>query len=172
MSKKENILNTALELFAKEGFNSVSTKKIADQAGVSEGLIFRHYANKQGLLSAIMERAKQKTIDVFAPIILQANPTKAIQMAIDLPFNIPKEQYAFWKLTFKLKWDASTAGDDKLTPLLNKLSWAFSQLKYPKPKQEAEVLIHIIEGIATAVLRDGKEDQKPLKKFLFQKYGL
>ncbi|MEX0288181.1 MAG: TetR/AcrR family transcriptional regulator [Flavobacteriaceae bacterium] len=172
MSKKEDILTTALELFAREGFSSVSTKKIAAKARVSEGLIFRHYTNKQGLLSAIMEQAKQKTIDLFAPIILQADPAKAIKMAIELPYNIPPEQYPFWKLTFKLKWEASTNIDDKMAPLLNKLSWAFSQLKYPNAKKEAEVLLHIIEGISTAVLRDNRQDQKPLKQFLFQKYKL
>ena len=172
MSKKDNILTTALELFAREGFSNVTTKKIAARARVSEGLIFRHYTNKQGLLSAIMEQAKQKTIDLFAPIILQADPAKAIKMVIELPYSIPPEEYSFWKLTFKLKWEASTNTDDKMAPLLNKLSWAFSQLKYPNAKKEAEVLLHIIEGISTAIVRDNKKDQKPLKTFLLNKYEL
>ena len=48
--KQENILNTALELFAKDGYDATSTSKIAKCAGVSEGLIFRHYGSKDGLL--------------------------------------------------------------------------------------------------------------------------
>ena len=52
-NKKEKILLTALELFANEGFKSVTTSKIAKEAGVSEGLIFRHFENKKGLLNAL-----------------------------------------------------------------------------------------------------------------------
>ncbi|MFT5243346.1 MAG: AcrR family transcriptional regulator, partial [Psychroserpens sp.] len=40
--KKEQILKSALELFANEGVNATSTNKIAKYAAVSEGLIFRH----------------------------------------------------------------------------------------------------------------------------------
>ncbi|MFT5056181.1 MAG: AcrR family transcriptional regulator, partial [Pseudoalteromonas distincta] len=40
--KQVAILQTALELFSKKGFDAVSTNLIAKEAGVSEGLIFRH----------------------------------------------------------------------------------------------------------------------------------
>ena len=46
--KQKNIVNAALELFAKEGFKSTSTSKVAKKARVSEGLIFRHFKNKDG----------------------------------------------------------------------------------------------------------------------------
>ena len=45
--KKEQILNAALELFANDGFTATSTSKVAKRAGVSEGLIFRHFGNKR-----------------------------------------------------------------------------------------------------------------------------
>ena len=43
--KKENILKSALELFANEGVNATSTNRIAIKANVSEGLIFKHFKN-------------------------------------------------------------------------------------------------------------------------------
>ena len=60
MNKKEAILQAALQLFATYSYHSVATSKIAREAGVSEGLVFRHYQNKQGLLEAIMEAAKER----------------------------------------------------------------------------------------------------------------
>ena len=47
MSKKKIILETALELFSRNGYSTTSTAKIAKTAGVSEGLIFKHYENKK-----------------------------------------------------------------------------------------------------------------------------
>ena len=49
MSNKENILHTALRLFAEQGYDRTPTSQIAREAGVSEGLIFRHYGSKAGL---------------------------------------------------------------------------------------------------------------------------
>ena len=46
IDRKEKILQSALELFAKEGFTATSTSKIAKHAGVSEGLIFRHFGSR------------------------------------------------------------------------------------------------------------------------------
>ena len=51
--KQQNIINAALDLFSKDGFHGTSTSKIATKAGVSEGLIFRHFKNKKGLIQCI-----------------------------------------------------------------------------------------------------------------------
>ena len=53
--KQQQILHCALELFSTEGYKGTSTSKIANKAGVSEGLIFRHFKNKDGLLQAIID---------------------------------------------------------------------------------------------------------------------
>ena len=56
--KQLNILKIALQLFANEGFHATSTSRIAKEAGVSEGLIFRHFINKEGLLRAILKQGE------------------------------------------------------------------------------------------------------------------
>ena len=86
--KKENILTAALDLFANEGYHAVSTSKIAKRAKVSEGLIFRHFGNKKGLLEAIMKDAEQRLAQMFAPILFEENPTVVIKKVIQTPFRI------------------------------------------------------------------------------------
>ena len=39
--KEHDILKSASKLFAEHGFNATSTKKIAQNAGVSEGTVFQ-----------------------------------------------------------------------------------------------------------------------------------
>lgn len=55
-SRKTQILEAALQLFAKKGIHGVSTKEIAAEAGVAEGLIFYHFKDKQGLLAALIRQ--------------------------------------------------------------------------------------------------------------------
>jgi TetR/AcrR family transcriptional regulator len=44
-----------MRLFSQRGFSGTTTKEIAHEAGVSEAIIFRHFANKQELYRAILD---------------------------------------------------------------------------------------------------------------------
>jgi AcrR family transcriptional regulator len=54
-ARREQILKTALELFAAQGFDATSTRQIATEAGIAEGLIFHYFPTKASLLTAILE---------------------------------------------------------------------------------------------------------------------
>lgn len=49
-AKKERILNAALKLFSHQGYHATTTKEIAAESGVAEGLIFYHFGDKRKLL--------------------------------------------------------------------------------------------------------------------------
>jgi len=52
---RQQILKTAIRLFAQKGFRGTTTREIALAAGVNEVTIFRHFASKQDLYTAILE---------------------------------------------------------------------------------------------------------------------
>lgn len=173
--KKENILSAALELFANDGYSATSTSKIAKKAGVSEGLIFRHFENKKGLLNAIVESAQQRLNEVFAHILFENDPKEVLRKTISLPYQVAhknKSEVNFWKLQFKLKWEVEYNNPNKMKPVIDKLIWAFSELNYEDPEKEAVLLNQIIDSISISILRDGMEPQEPFKLFLLEKYKL
>lgn len=53
--RKLQILRVAVSLFSQRGFGGTTTKEIAQAAGISEAMVFRHYATKQELYSAILD---------------------------------------------------------------------------------------------------------------------
>jgi len=53
--RRLQILRVAVSLFSQRGFVGTTTKEIAQAAGVSEAMVFRHFANKQELYSAILD---------------------------------------------------------------------------------------------------------------------
>ncbi len=53
--RKLQILRVAVSLFSQKGFGGTTTKEIAQAAGVSEAMVFRHYATKDELYSAILD---------------------------------------------------------------------------------------------------------------------
>ena len=54
-SRREQIVAVASELFSQKGFRGTTTKEIADGTGVSEAIIFRHFATKDDLYRAILD---------------------------------------------------------------------------------------------------------------------
>ena len=53
--RREQILQTAVTLFSQRGFKGTTTKEIARAAGVSEAMVFRHFATKDELYGAILD---------------------------------------------------------------------------------------------------------------------
>ena len=170
--KKENILNAALELFAKDGYNATPTSKIAKKAGVSEGLIFRHFGSKKGLLQALIEDAETRMGELLAPVIFESDPKMVIRKIITLPFSIDQSEYDFWKLQFKIKWEEEYNNPNKMKPLIDKLAWAFSELGYEGPEEEALLLNQIIDSISISILRDVIEPTASFQSFLLEKYNV
>jgi AcrR family transcriptional regulator len=53
--RKREIVRVAVTLFSQHGFRGTTTKEIAHAAGVSEAIIFRHFATKEELYRAIID---------------------------------------------------------------------------------------------------------------------
>ncbi len=54
-ARREQILQTAVNLFSQRGFKGTTTREIARVAGVSEAMVFRHFATKDELYGAILD---------------------------------------------------------------------------------------------------------------------
>ena len=71
--RRLQIAQTAMRLFSERGFRGTTTKEIAHAAGVSEAIIFRHFATKEDLYSAIIDL---KSCDGFAAGLAASGETQ------------------------------------------------------------------------------------------------
>lgn len=53
--RRRQLLRVAVDSFARNGFSGTKTKDIAAAAGVSEAILFRHFASKEDLYHAILD---------------------------------------------------------------------------------------------------------------------
>ena len=72
--RRTKIAEAALWLFVERGYHATSTRLIAKEAGVSEGLIFRHYTNKERLLEELLAEGGQQMILEVAGFISEYDP--------------------------------------------------------------------------------------------------
>jgi AcrR family transcriptional regulator len=62
--RREAILTKAIQLFADKGFRGTTTRELAAALGVSEPVIYQHFATKRDLYEAIIERQSKQVVDL------------------------------------------------------------------------------------------------------------
>ena len=89
VSKRDRILDAAQQLFAQGGFDGVSMRDIAAQAGVGLPLIVYHFETKQNLYRALFERFRTlldaRLTALHAPVAPGVDPLEHIVRALVLP---------------------------------------------------------------------------------------
>jgi AcrR family transcriptional regulator len=73
--RRLQILRVAVTLFSQRGFGGTTTREIAQAAGISEAMVFRHFATKQELYTAILDH-KASSGDSMDPELMVAEARK------------------------------------------------------------------------------------------------
>ncbi len=60
--RREQLIEVATKIFAKWGYNAATTAAIADAAGVTEPILYRHFASKQEMFVAITRAMSLQTL--------------------------------------------------------------------------------------------------------------
>ena len=88
LDKRSAILRGTLELIAERGFHDTPMSKIAKNAGVSAGIIYHYFEDKDDLIHALYDDVAER----FADALIQQN-------VIDLPF--PQNIEQVWMNAFR-----------------------------------------------------------------------
>src|SRR4051812_10637539 len=75
--RRSQILAVAVGLFSNHGFRGTTTKEIAHAAGVSEAMVFRHFATKEELYAAILDHKACSGSGSFEPEDLASEAIKS-----------------------------------------------------------------------------------------------
>ncbi len=165
-TKKEVILDTALSLFADKGYDATPTSLIAREAGVSEGLIFKHYQNKENLLEAVVKAGYRRITDKSKGLVVEDDPAKLICNILDMPQKLVEDERNFWRMQFRLV-DEEISQKHHIRfshSVMQKLVEAFKKLGYKEPELESEVIMLMVEGLWRQFLHD--PDQAHFTKML------
>ncbi|MTJ08905.1 MULTISPECIES: TetR/AcrR family transcriptional regulator [unclassified Anabaena] len=65
---RTRILQAAQRLFAAQGFEGTTTRDLAKSAGIAEGTLFRHFANKKAIL---VEVATSGWVDILTDLLTE-----------------------------------------------------------------------------------------------------
>ncbi|MEN2738697.1 TetR/AcrR family transcriptional regulator [Microbacterium sp. X-17] len=80
LPRRERLIAEATRLFGRRGFNSVSMAEIGAAAGITGSTIYKHFASKQDLLSAVLGRGNERLQAGMAQAMASgANPAEVLE---------------------------------------------------------------------------------------------
>src|SRR2546421_7901322 len=97
LDRRTQILEAAMVCFAKRGFHQASMHDISAEAGISVGLIYRYFANKEAVISAMADRHKKE----IGAMLERARQAPTLLESLEILFtahcceNSPQVQSAF-----------------------------------------------------------------------------
>jgi len=83
LERRQQILQAAGTCFADKGFHQASMAEIARTAGLSMGLLYRYFANKEALVLAFAELSRAQSVAMFEALAGSANPQREIAAIVD-----------------------------------------------------------------------------------------
>ena len=75
-SRRQDIINAAFDCIARAGHLSLSTTELAENVGISQPAIFRHFRSKQTLHEAILQEANQRILELIKSYLGQTDRWK------------------------------------------------------------------------------------------------
>ena len=84
MSRRDQILETAAELFASRGFHGVSVADLGAACGISGPALYKHFPSKQAMLAEMLVSISEELLAVGRERVSAAEgPASALQALVD-----------------------------------------------------------------------------------------
>jgi AcrR family transcriptional regulator len=90
--RREQLMEVATKLFARNGYEATTTAAIALAAGVTEPILYRHFKSKQELFVAIVKAVSDRTMKHWQDLIAGvSDPAEQIRrIAAEMPSHMEK----------------------------------------------------------------------------------
>ena len=96
------IIESALELFAEEGFTGTSMQSISKKAGVSKGSLYNYFESKEDLLVGVLNNGLAQFSQLFESYNPELKTEQDFEIAIRGNFDMLKSNNNFWRLYYNL----------------------------------------------------------------------
>ena len=180
VTKKDQILDTSLQLFMKKGFDATSISDILSQLDIARGTLYYHFESKEAIMDAIIERLLNQVLEKIEKLMTndslsQAEKFMGFFASINLTqltgdeeivdyFNQPQNALFHEKSNRLLI--------KKLSPVLAQIisegmeSWLFDT---PYPAETAELILVGITGFVDSKDSPVEENQtnRRMESFLY-----
>lgn len=169
---RKAVVDSAMALFAQNGYAHTTTRRIAEAAGISTGLMYHYFDSKESLLRAVFEHAMAILSEAFTETYKQSAPQDRLTNLLRTIFDLLARDQPFWSLFYMLRTQPAIMrelGDDFrlwTARLRTQFEVELRQAGRADPTLDALILYSLIEGTIQQYLLD--PDHYPLDRVVAQ----
>jgi AcrR family transcriptional regulator len=166
---REEIMNAAAELFAAEGYGSVSMRKIAQRIGYTPMSIYLHFNDKDDLLDCICEQAFVDLYKRHERVDREiSDPGERLQAGMRTFIDFALQNPSYYRATFIRRGEAMPRRDRiRVRTAALKRQQVAAFLGPEAPEDEIEVATQVVmvaeNGVATMLTANPKRWVEPNK---------
>lgn len=122
--RREQICRAAAAVIAREGFAGSTMRMVAEEAGVSTGMINHYFANRQDLLTQALVYVSERTQDRYRQAIDEIPPGRErLVMLLDSALDDDPEMRETWRVWINAYGEAVRLPELRHTIEARLLSW-------------------------------------------------
>ncbi len=147
------ILEAALRLFGREGYHGSSMASLAKEAGISKGLIYNYFSNKEEVLVEMVSMGLRKMVEYYN--IEDKDITDEIMsQVIEKNFEMIEINPEFWSIYFAvilqpgIRDKAIRLAMEQVNKYNLKFAAYFQRKGFENPMQEAVFIGSIFDGVS------------------------
>lgn len=184
LRQRERILEAARACFVKRGFHGASIADIAQEAGMSAGLMYRYFENKNAIIKAIIDRQLESGRRALEEINSSSDLVQGIVNAIEAWHSDNAAHMSaplFLEISAEATRDPEIAATVRQADALTKAHLleaiqrtARSKSIYQDPARanmRMLLLMSVVEGLAVRTCRDRQIDRASLEGMLTKLIG-
>lgn len=156
------IIESALKLFAEEGYVGASMQSISKKSGVSKGNLYNYFTSKQDLLEGVLTFGLNQFVNFFDKASSELFTEKEFELVIRGNFEMIKSNKTFWKLYYNLfaQPKVQMLFTKIFSPFLEQYIMIFEAYyknkKDKNPKAKALLLGSTLDGVSLGYLLMGE----------------
>lgn len=156
--RRDQIVETATEVFVRHGYQGTSLEDIAARAGITRPLIYHYFRDKDALYLEILTRARIALDSaIVAHVAADASPEDQLRGGIRGYFRFVQEHMHLWELLFGGGTAVAGAVAEEATrqrfDTSEKIALLVSAAAPAEPALRANAYAHAISGAGEALTR-------------------
>jgi AcrR family transcriptional regulator len=174
--RREQIIDAATRAFARAGFAATSLDDIADEAGISRAILYRHFDSKTGLYQAVLDTACRRlatTAGAGAGEFTEASVDGLVRAAAEDPagfrllFHHAAREPEFRQVMDQFQTDMTKVAEEHIAATIPNQEWAgwaarlvptvaiaavtaWLDAGQPDPDRAADRIREAVNGVLTA----------------------
>lgn len=164
---RERILESAIPLFAKQGYEGASIRTIATAADVNVATLAYHFGDKDGLYVAVCQRLHEELSSAFPPVEPTADPRALLASVVETAFHFVRTHRLHHQVLLRNVLDEGRHRAELLDrwydPLMDRADQVVRAFRpdWPPPRRRLLVLT-VMHALVRMVLEDPEQHARML----------